>query len=130
MIMKKILSLVVCTLFILIFSAGVVNAQDITLEDVVKQIETDGFYTSMDSENSKTTLTSDENSINYTYTITTENGEKKEYKSSFSYRNGIIYYEFIGDKESSDTYNQILLNNTAANGIIFAEGETEKTAIV
>lgn len=120
--MKKIFKLLVCAVCLLILGTGAVNAQEITLHDVVKQIETDGFYTSMDSETSKTTLTSDENSIDYTYTMTTENGEKKEYKSSFSYKDGVIYFEFTGDKESADTYNQILLNNIAANGIVAAVG--------
>lgn len=121
--MKKVLSLVVCALFILILGTGVVNAQDITLQDVVKQIEADGFYKSMNDENCETILTSDEDSIDYTYTVTTEDGEKKEYKSSFGYKHGIIFFEFTGDKESADTYNQTMLNDAAAYGIVFAVGK-------
>lgn len=121
--MKKILSLILCSLFVL-SNISYVNAQtkQITLQNVVNQIEEDKFYSSANSETAEITLTHDEDSIDYTYTIITEEGEKKTYKTSFEYSNGVIFNKFSGDKESPEGYYQIFLDNLAANGIIYAVG--------
>lgn len=121
--MKKFIYLILCSLFVL-SNTNYVNAEtkQITLQDVVNQIEKDEFYSSANSETTEITLTHDEDSIDYTYTIITENGEKKVYKTSFKYSNGVISNKFSGDKESSEGYYQIFLDNLAANGIIYAVG--------